>query len=197
MVDARHREPVGDGDAPFRQAGVVGDRAVARHPLGDESAVGQGRQVAQGGEGSVSGAVGVVGISSDVHLRRVMLLEQGVAKLQPAGHQFNNQQAIGDEEQVVRVAGGVVQLHAALVEVLHEARAAGSLGIWLDDRWGVRARPPDPGAGDRAARHRRIGPPPGALERGSIRRDNARRVARRGHGHAGQRQQGDPCDNQR
>ena len=76
-------------------------------------------------EAGIDRAVGVVRISRDIHLSRGARLEGVVTRLHLAGDELTHQQTVGDIPDAVRVAAGIGDLHAALVEVLHLATAIG------------------------------------------------------------------------
>ena len=131
--------------------------------------LGSGRSGAQWREIGVG--EGIVGVAGHVDLRRVVLLELVVAELELAGHQFDDEQAVGDVEGRGGIAVGVVDLHAGLVVVLDLAGAAGRLGVGFVDDLAGGFRPPDPGTSDGAGGDRLVGAFPGALEGRVARRD--------------------------
>ena len=79
-------------------------------------------------------------------------------------NQFDGQQAIGDKEGIVGLTVGVVQLHAALIKILHQAQTAGRLAVGFQQAGTIRSRSPVPGAGGGVVGDRQIGALPNAAE---------------------------------
>jgi hypothetical protein len=98
----------------------------------------------------------VVGVAERRDARRAAEVEAVVAQLHTAGHQLDRQQAVGHIPLAVRVGGRVVDLHAALIEILDRALALGRLDIVLAQRLADGRRAPCPRAVADLLGHRAI-----------------------------------------
>ncbi len=190
-------EDVGDVMAQRRVVGRVAavagqiveaaDRAPAVERLANGLAGAVRRAVVilqrgDGGEGRVGGRIPAGGgIPGDGDVRGRHLHEGLIADLYPAADHVDDQQAVGDEPLGVAVGSGVVDLHAALVEVGDQMLPAGAFDIRLVG--GVEARrAPGPRAGGDTVLHRLITVVPAVLE-GRVGEGGRRRGGRRPGGH--------------
>ncbi len=79
-----------------RRLGIDTNGPIAVNALGDDAAVGNRSRHPQ--RGQVGVGQWIVRVARHVHLGRLVLLELVVTQLQPAGHQFDDEQAVGDVE---------------------------------------------------------------------------------------------------
>jgi len=75
-------------------------------------------------EGKVCWGECVAKVTRHRDASRVIPVEVAITHLDKARNQLDRQEAVGYEERVIPVATGIVQLHAALVEILYEVLAA-------------------------------------------------------------------------
>ncbi len=116
-------------------------------------------------EAGIRRAVWIVGIAGDIHLRRepVLVLLGKIVDLQLTGDHLNDQQAVGDVPDRIRITFGMGDLHARLVEILHRPLLARRLEVLLLHLLAVR-QTPHPGALDSAILDWFVSSVPGALE---------------------------------